>query len=100
MQQYSYDTLSLATNGLYQRGYTLDFNLADNCLICNGTEYEVEDFEVVEFHRFEGDSNPDDSSALYALEGKNGERGVLVTGYGISSEGRSAAIIKRLKFRE
>ncbi len=97
---YAYETLSQATNDLNQRGYTMDFNLEDNCLICSGTEYHVEDFEIVEFYRFEGDSDPDDLAAVYALEGKSGEKGILVTGYGISAEGREAAILKRLKFRE
>lgn len=96
---YAYETLSQATNDLTKRGYTMDFNLAENCLICSGTEYAVEDFEIVEFYRFEGDSNPDDLSAVYALEGTNGEKGILVTGYGISAEGRAASILKRLKFR-
>ncbi len=96
---YAYETLSLATNDLNKRGYSMDFNLAENCLICGGTEYLVEDFEIVEFYRFEGDSSPDDSSAVYALEGKNGEKGMLVTGYGISADGREAAILKKLKFR-
>ncbi len=97
---YAYETLSQATNDLNKRGYTMDFNLAENCLVCNGNEYEADDFEIVEFYRFEGDSNPDDLSAVYALEGINGEKGILVTGYGISAEGRAAAILKKLKFRE
>lgn len=97
---YAYETLSLATNDLAKRGYTMDFNLDENCLICSGNSYTIEDFEIVEFYRFEGDSNPDDAAAVYALEGKNGEKGILVTGYGISAEGREATILKRLKFRE
>ncbi|RYE00241.1 MAG: phosphoribosylpyrophosphate synthetase [Sphingobacteriales bacterium] len=96
---YAYETLSQATTDLNQRGFSMDFNLAENCLICNGNEYEADDFEIVEFYRFEGDSNPDDLAAVYALEGVNGEKGILVTGYGISAEGRAAAILKKLKFR-
>ncbi|RQO32107.1 phosphoribosylpyrophosphate synthetase [Taibaiella sp. KBW10] len=96
----TYETLSQATNDLMARGYTLDFNLSENCLICNGTEYDVADFEIVEFHRFEGFSNPDDLSTVYVLESKDGRKGMLVTGYGISAEGRSAQILKRLKFRD
>ena len=45
---FSYDTLSEATNDLKKRGYALDFNLSENCLICNGLKYNVEDFEITE----------------------------------------------------
>ncbi len=36
---YVYDTVSAAVNGLKKRGYTLDFNLAENCLICHDDKY-------------------------------------------------------------
>lgn len=94
---YTYDTLSQATNGLKARGYTLDFNLSENCLICQGTKFDIDDFEITEAYRFEGDSDPADQAAVYAVEGKSGEKGLLVTGYGISAEGMSAAILKKLQ---
>lgn len=31
----NYDTLSTTLDALRQKGYTEDFNLAENCLICN-----------------------------------------------------------------
>lgn len=96
MTHYSYDTLSGATNGLRDRGYTLDFNLSENCLICNNNKFEIEDFEIVEFHRFEGATDPADEAIVYAVEGNNGEKGVLVSGYGISAEGMSAQMAKKL----
>ncbi len=94
---YTYDTLSQATNGLKARGYTLDFNLSENCLICQGTKFDIEDFEITELYRFEGNSDPADEAAVYAVEGKDGQKGLLVTGYGISAEGMSAAMVKKLQ---
>jgi hypothetical protein len=93
---YSYDTLSQAISGLRNRGYTTDFNLAENCLICNGTRFDVDDFEIVETYRFEGASNPDDSSILYAIESNKGEKGLLVSAYGMYAEGMSAEMAKKL----
>lgn|SRR5688500_2401798 len=93
---YSYDTLSQAISGLRDRGYTTDFNLAENCLICNGTRFDVDDFEIVETYRFEGASNPDDSSILYAIESNKGEKGLLVSAYGMYAEGMSAEMAKKL----
>lgn len=94
----NYDTVSQAVNGLRDRGFTVDFNLAENCLICNGEEYTIQDFEITEVHRFEGDTDPSDQAVVYAVESeRKGIRGVLVTGYGISAEGMSAEMAEKLK---
>ncbi len=93
---HTYDTLSQATNGLRQRGFTIDFNLQENCLVCHTGKYDVEDFEIVEVYRFEGESNPSDSAVVYGIESKDGKKGVLVTGYGISAEGISAEMARKL----
>jgi hypothetical protein len=97
---YTYDTLSAAVNGLKQRGYSMDFNLSDNCLICHGHKFDINDFEIVEFHRFEGDSDPGDEAIVYAIESKTGQKGVLVTGYGVSAEGISAEMAKKLQMHK
>lgn len=94
----AYDTLSGAINGLKKKGFTVDFNLKENCLVCNNDKFDVDDFEIVEFYRFEGDSNPSDESIVYGIESVNGMKGVLVSGYGISAEGMSAEMAQKLRF--
>jgi hypothetical protein len=96
MGMYVYDTVSLAVNGLKTRGYITDFNLEENCLVCQDGRYEIGDFEIVEVHRFEGNTDPADEAVVYAIESKNGKKGVLVTGYGASAEGMSAEMAKKL----
>jgi hypothetical protein len=93
---YSYDTVTAAVNGLKQRGYKLDFNLSENCLICNDTKLNAEDFEITEIYRFEGNSDPADEAVVYAIESKKGDKGVLVNGYGPSSNEMSSDIAKKL----
>ena len=93
---YTYDTLSAAVAGLKKRGFSLDFNLKENCLICSGTRFNIDDFEIVEVYRFEGDTDPADESVVYGVEGKNGQKGVLVSGYGPSAEGISAEMARKL----
>lgn len=92
----AYDTMSEAVNGLKKRGYELDFNLLENCLICNGNKFNVDDFEIVEVHRFEGNSDPSDEAVVYAIESNNGLKGVLVNGYGISANQLSSDMAKKL----
>ena len=93
---YAYDTVSDALKGLKERGYTKDFNLKDNCIVCDEKKFHPEDFEIVEVYRYEGNSDPADEAVVYAIEGNNGDRGVLVSGYGISADEMTAELAKKL----
>lgn len=93
---YSYDTVTAAVNGLRERGFELDFNLEENCLVCQDKQYQAHEFEIVEFHRFEGNTDPADEAIVYAIQSDAGTKGILVSGYGIAAEGMSAAIAQKL----
>lgn len=97
---YVYDTVSGAISGLRARGYTLDFNLEENCLVCHEGKFDVNDFEIVEFYRFEGDSDPADEAVVYAIESNKGQKGVLVNGYGPSSDAMSSEMAKKLQIHK
>ncbi|HEV7622070.1 MAG TPA: phosphoribosylpyrophosphate synthetase [Flavisolibacter sp.] len=94
---YSYGTVSEAINDLKKRGFTEDFNLAENCLMCNAQKFNPDDFEISEVYRFEGDSNPDDEAIVYGIESKNGIKGVLVNAYGYQSNPVSDEIVRKLR---
>jgi hypothetical protein len=97
---YTYDTVSAAVNGLKKRGYDMDFNLSENCLVCHEDKFDVNDFEIVEFYRFEGDSDPADEAVVYAIESNKGQKGVLVNGYGPSSDAMSSDMAKKLQIHK
>ena len=99
---YAYDTVVEAVKGLKQRGYTIDFNLEADRISCTKTLLALKpaDFEITEFYRFEGASDPGDEAAVYAIESLNGgQKGVLVTGFGISAEGVGEEMIEKLSVR-
>jgi hypothetical protein len=95
---YTYDTMTAAVTGLRERGYSLDFNLHENCLICNDSRFHVEDFEITEVYRFEGDTDPADEAIVYGIESKSGQKGILVNGFGISADSLSSDMAKKLSF--
>lgn len=86
-----------ALDKLKAEGYTTDFNLNENCIVCHSGKFSANDFEIVAIYRYEGDSNPDDESTVYAIESKSGEKGVLVTSYGAYSEKISDEILQKLR---
>lgn len=95
-----FDTLSQAMNALRKEGYVEDFNLQPNFLECRNGEIQVtaNDFKVDHFFRFEGMSDPGDSSILYAISSEaHGLKGLMVNGYGVYTEGATDEMIERLK---
>ena len=98
-----YVTLTETLNDLRKEGYTEDFNLSSNCLECRQGQIKVfaDDFKVDKFFRFEGESNPSDSSILYAISSDRlGLKGVLVNAYGIYSEPITDEMVERLQIRK
>ena len=95
---HTYDTVSQAVNGLKQRGYAIDFNLEADKIICRQTPVSLlpSEFEITEVYRFEGNSDPADEAVVYAIESKHGHKGVLVNGFGISSDAIDDEMIKKL----
>lgn len=91
-----YGTVTEAINAFRERGFTLDFNLAENCLICNGEKLMPDDFEIVDVFRYEGNSDPADEAAVYAITSKSNQKGILVTGYGASSDPMSSELLSKL----
>lgn len=91
-----YDTVTDAVNGLKKRGFDTDFNLTENCIVCNGHKFSPNDFEIVEVYRFEGNSDPGDEAVVYGIESTNGMKGVLITGYGASAVGMGSEMARKL----
>lgn len=63
-----------------------------------GKYYNPEDLKIIKTFRFEGDSNPDDSSIIYLIEASDGLIGYSMDAYGAYSnhddEGKYDEFIK------
>lgn len=94
-----YESLTEALNGLRERGYIADFVNDHVCLYCGELDIRLnpEEFTIDEFYRFEGDSNVDDNSILYAITASNGMKGTVIDAYGTYSEQLSFEMAKKLQ---
>jgi hypothetical protein len=97
----SYSTLLDAINALKRKGYTEDFELTPNCIECPSLSLQLHPgkFKVDEFHRFEGMSDPDDNSIVFAISSDDGIKGTLVDAYGAYSENLNEAMIEKLRMK-
>jgi len=95
MASKQYDTLSQAVNDLNKRGFTHSFDYQDNGLKSSVSKvhYKKNELHIVETYRFEGATNPDDSSVVYAIEANDGAKGLLIDAYGAYADGDKSAFI-------
>jgi hypothetical protein len=100
---HSYDTVTAALKDLKFRGYTVDFNIAFDKIVCskNETILNPHEFEIVEVYRFEGDTNPDDEDVVYAVASKDGKtKGTITSAFGMYAETISTEMIQKLSMRQ
>jgi hypothetical protein len=95
-----YDTLTAAVADLEKRGYEYDFNLTKDYIECKSLDLQLmpEEFEIDEFYRFEGMTDPADSAVIYAISSLMGNlKGVIIDAYGVYAENISPELLDKLK---
>lgn len=98
----AYTTMTEAVRDLARRGFTANFELQGPLLraMDSGRSYAPAELTIVEHHRFEGASDPDDMAIAYAIEATDGTRGVLVDAYGAYANPDVSAFLKDVRIRE
>jgi hypothetical protein len=94
-------TLTETLADLADRGFAAAFAVAGDGLRAAGTvrTFRAEDLTIREFHRFEGISDPDDMSIVYAIESRDGTRGTLVDAFGVYSNPAVTRVLERVPIR-
>lgn len=93
------ETVSQYVNWARSEGFDLDFYVSDDKLRVQDDDkrkFGVKDAKIVGFMRFEGESDPGDSSIAYMIETKNGDKGTLVDGYGAYADPKGSRFLKAM----
>jgi hypothetical protein len=98
----TYTTVTEAVNGLRALGFTANFELLDNEFraLEDGRTFKAEELTIVGHYRFEGATDPDDESIVFAIESDDGVRGVLVDAYGVYANPALSTFLKSAKVRK
>jgi hypothetical protein len=77
-------TMTSCVNKVVLDGYTDSFKVTKQGLYSTAKDraYKPENVKVINFYRFEGESDPADNSILYVIETSDGLKGTLVDAYG------------------
>jgi hypothetical protein len=86
---------------LTRRGFSEDFRVVDGRLQVVGTRERLrpEDCAIVEYHRFEGISDPDDMAIVYGIETVGGTRGTVVDAFGVYSDPALSTALRDVPIR-
>lgn len=94
-----YTSVTEAIERLSQRGFTANFEFLDNAFKAmeNGKIFHANELTILEHHRFEGQSDPEDMAIVYAIEGNDGTRGVLVDAFGAYADPGLGQFLQNVK---
>ena len=92
-------TMVSSLNSFVEKGYTEDYKALQSGLkaLKSGKIYQPEEVKVIDFHRFEGSSDPGDNSILYAIETSDGNKGTLVDAFGPESDTKVTEFMQQVE---
>lgn len=80
-------------------GYVENFTVIRKALATQTNRekrYEPNDVRIVNFYRFEDESNPDDTAIMYSMETVDGIKGTLVDAYGVYADANITEFVLRV----
>jgi hypothetical protein len=94
-------TLAGAIDQFARRGFTENLAVVENGLRISalGKTFRADEVVVRDYRRFEGVSDPDDMSIVYAIEASGGIRGTLVDAYGVYADPAISAFLSNVRIQ-
>ena len=91
-----------AIQELQKRGFTANFEFLDRAFrdVDSGRTFKAEDLTIVEHYRFEGASDPDETSVVYAIESDDGTKGVIADAFGVYANPQLGGFLNNVRIRE
>ena len=94
------NSLSACLTKAIGNGFTVNFKVSRDGRLHmeSGTEsYAPDQIQIVNFYRFEGESDPADNSILYLIETSGNVKGTLIDAYGPYAQEHISQFIKQVE---
>lgn len=97
-----YTSMAEAIQELRGRGFTANFEFLDKAFrdVESGRTFQAEGLTIMEHYRFEGASDPDDMSVVYAIESEDGTRGIIADAFGVYANPELGGFLNNVRIRE
>jgi hypothetical protein len=82
------NTLTSCLNKAVRDGYTDNLKVTKQGLFSpmKDKTYQPTEVRIIDFYRFEGQSDPGDNAIMYVIETEDGVKGTLIDAYGIYAD--------------
>ena len=96
------ETLAEVIDKFRSRQYIYDFYVHNNLLKCKETNERFKTDEVIidKTERYEGDSNPDDMSIIYAISTNTDTKGILIDAFGVYANSGISEFVKNIRVKK
>jgi hypothetical protein len=97
-----YTTMVETIEELKKNGFTANFEFLDQTFqdVDSGRTFRANELTIVEHYRFEGASDPDDMSVVYAIESNDGLKGIIADAFGLYANADLGGFLETVKIRE
>jgi len=97
-----YTSMAEAIQELMKRGFTANFEFLDKSFrdVDSGRTFRAEELTIVEHYRFEGTSDPDEMSVVYAVESVDGTKGIIADAFGVYANPELGGFLNDVTIRE
>lgn len=97
-----YTNMVEAIEDLKRRGFTANFEFLDQGFrdVDSRKTFKADELTIVEHYRFEGASDPDDMSVVYAVESDDGQKGIIADAFGVYANPDLGRFLEKVKIRE
>ena len=66
----------------------------------SGRTFKADELTIVEHYRFEGASDPDDMSVVYAIEIDGGPKGIIADAFGLYANPDLGGFLDKVRFEK
>lgn len=93
------NTLTTCVNKVVKDGYVDSFKVTPRGLYsCAKSRYfRPEQVSVIDFYRFEGQSDPSDNAIMYVIQTADGSKGTLIDAYGAYADASVNLFMKEVE---
>jgi hypothetical protein len=97
-----YTSMDEAIQELMKRGFTANFEFLDKTFrdVDSRRTFQAEELTIVEHYRFEGVSDPDETSVVYAVESNDGTKGIIADAFGVYANPELGGFLNNVTIRE
>lgn len=93
-----YNDLADAVESMKEKGFTHTFEISDNIISCSNLDrtFNIDELTIIDTYSHQSGTDPGNESTVYSIVSKDGIKGILIIGFGMYSNPKTANLIDEL----